>query len=136
MAHIIKKIKNGRPYYYVRETARVDGKPRVVTQIYLGTIERILEMAAGGKEKPLNISCQEFGSLFVANLMDREVGIASLIDSVIKKGKGESGPSVGEYFLYAVLNRMVDPCSKRALPEWYRATAIQQIRPVETYNWP
>jgi hypothetical protein len=43
MAHIIKKMKNGRPYYYIRETARVDGKPRVVTQIYLGTIERILE---------------------------------------------------------------------------------------------
>ena len=131
MAHIIKKIKNGRPYYYVRETARVDGKPRVVTQIYLGTIERILEMAAGGKEKPLNISCQEFGSLFVAHLMDNEVGVASLIDSVVKKGKGESGPSVGEYFLYAVLNRMVDPCSKRALPQWFRATAIQQIRPVD-----
>jgi transposase len=131
MAHIIKKMKNGRPYYYVRETARVDGKPRVVTQIYLGTIERILEMAAGGKKKPINVSCQEFGSLFVAHLMDREVGIASLIDSVISRGKGESGPSVGEYFLYAVLNRMVDPCSKRALPEWYKATAIQQIRPVE-----
>jgi hypothetical protein len=55
MAHIIKKMKNGRPYYYVRETARVDGKPRVVTQIYLGTIERILEMAAGGRGKPINM---------------------------------------------------------------------------------
>ena len=88
-------------------------------------------MAAGGKEKPLNISCQEFGSLFVAHLMDREVGIASLSDSVIKKGKGENGPSVEECLLYAVLNRMVDPCSKRALAEWYRATAIQQIRPVD-----
>jgi transposase len=131
MAHIIKKIKNGRPYYYIRETARVAGKPRVVTQIYLGTIERILEMATGGKEKPLKILCQEFGSLFVANLMDHEVGIASLVDSVISKGKNESGPSVGEYFLYAVLNRMVDSCSKRALPEWYRGTAIQQIRPVK-----
>ena len=36
MAHIIKKMKNGRPYYYVRETARIDGKPRVVTQIENG----------------------------------------------------------------------------------------------------
>jgi transposase len=88
-------------------------------------------MATGGKEKPVNISCQEFGSLFVAHLMDKDTGIASLVDSVVKKAKGESGPSVGEYFLYAVLNRMIDPCSKRALPEWYRSTAIQQIRPVE-----
>jgi transposase len=26
---------------------------------------------------------------------------------------------------------MVDACSKRAMPEWFRATAIQHIRPVD-----
>jgi transposase len=36
---------------------------------------------------------------------------------------------VGEYFLYAVFNRMVDSCSKRSLPDWYADTAIQHIRP-------
>ena len=47
MAHIHKKMKKGRPYYYVRETARVNGKPRVVNQVYLGSPERIMKMAAG-----------------------------------------------------------------------------------------
>ena len=53
MAHIHKKMKKGRPYYYVRETARVDGKPRVVNQVYLGSPERLLEMAtsAGSIER-------------------------------------------------------------------------------------
>jgi len=43
----------------------------------------------------------------------------------------EKGPTVGEYFLYAVLNRMVSPRSKRALPQWYKNSAIQHIRPVD-----
>jgi hypothetical protein len=51
MPHIHKKIKKGRPYYYIREIARVDGKPKVISQIYLGSIERILEMAQGTVER-------------------------------------------------------------------------------------
>lgn len=39
MASIIKKIKKGRPYYYAVESKRVEGKPRIVWQKYLGTVE-------------------------------------------------------------------------------------------------
>jgi transposase len=131
IAHIHKKIKKGRPYYYIREIARVDGKPKVISQVYLGSIERILEMAKGTAEKFKKISVQEFGALFIANLIEEQVGIAPLIDSVLPRVEQEPGPSVGEYFLYAVFNRMVDSCSKRAFPDWFRETAIQQIRPVD-----
>jgi hypothetical protein len=134
MAHLHKKTKKGRPYYYVRETARVDGKSKVVNQIYLGSPERIAQLASGGSGKGVEctkLAVEEYGALWLANLMDNHVGIAPIIDSVIKRGKKEKGPSVGEYFLYAALNRMIDTTSKRALPDWYRATAIQQIRPVD-----
>jgi transposase len=131
MAHIHKKMKKGRPYYYIREIARVDGKPKVIKQIYLGSIERIIELAQGGGEKCLKVSVEEFGALFLANLMEERAGLASLVDSVVPRAQQEDGPSVGEYFLYAVFNRMIDSCSKRALPEWFRATAIQQIRSVD-----
>ena len=50
MAHLHKKMKKGRPYYYIREIARVDGKPKVINQIYLGSIERIIQLAQGGRE--------------------------------------------------------------------------------------
>ncbi len=43
MASIIKKIKKGHPYYYAVQSARVDGKPRIVWQKYLGTIEAIVQ---------------------------------------------------------------------------------------------
>jgi transposase len=130
MAHIHKKMKKGRPYYYIREIARVDGKPKVVNQIYLGSIERIIELVQGTGMKCLKISVQEFGALFIANLIEQQVEFAAIADSVVPGVEQETGPSVGEYFLYSVFNRMIDSCSKRALPEWYRASAIQQIRPV------
>jgi len=123
-------MKKGRPYYYVRETARVGGKPKVVSQVYLGTPERIRDLALGKGIEFKKIAAQEFGSLWLANLVDAEVGLVPLIDSVIPRGRKERGPTVGEYFLYAVFNRMVDACSKRALPQWYEHTAIQSIRPV------
>jgi len=135
MAHLHKKMKKGRPYYYVREIARVDGKPTVVNQIYIGSPERILELAsaaadAGGKDKVVKLKSEEFGALWLADQIDQKFDLVGLVNAVVPKGKGETGPSVGEYFLYAVFNRMIDSCSKRALPDWYRSTAIQQIRPV------
>ncbi|WP_319548629.1 IS1634 family transposase [Desulfogranum marinum] len=131
MAHIHKKMKNGRPYYYVREMARVDGKPKVINQVYLGSPARILEMAQGKSDLPSKLQTQEFGSLWLANLVEQEIGIAGIIDGIIPQAKGAGKPSIGDYFLYAIYNRMVAACSKRAMPEWYKHTAIQHIRPVQ-----
>ena len=131
MAHLHKKMKKGRPYYYIREMARVDGKPKVVNQIYLGSVERMMQMLQGAPGQPLRISAQEFGALWLAEQIDRRIDFAGIVDGVIPRKAREQGPSVGEYFLYAVFNRMVDACSKRALPDWYRSTAIQHIRPVD-----
>lgn len=129
MAHIHKKVKNGRPYYYFREIARVDGKPKVINQVYLGSPEKLLKMAQGSGPDCKKIQVQEFGSLWLANLIEQEIGLAQIIDEVIPRAQKETGPSVGEYFLYAVFNRMVDARSKNELPAWYAKTAIQHIRP-------
>ena len=132
MAHLHKKIKKGRPYYYVREIGRVKGKTTVLNQVYLGSPEKILQMATETKRAPVpkKIQSQEFGSLWLAHLVESDIGIADLVDGFIPQKPNEDEPSVGEYFLYAIYNRMVDACSKRALPAWYKHTAIQHIRPV------
>ena len=43
MASIIKKTIRGKPYYYARECKRVDGKPKIVWQKYLGKAEDIID---------------------------------------------------------------------------------------------
>ena len=131
MAHLHKKIKKGRPYYYIREIARVNGKPKVVNQVYLGSPERIMQMAQSMREPEIRLQVQEFGGLWLANMIDQEIDFAGIVDSVVPKGKNETGPSVGEYFLFAAFNRMVDSCSKRAFPQWFKDSAVNQIRPVD-----
>lgn len=131
MAHLHKKMKKGRPYYYIREMGRVKGRLKVINQVYLGGVERLRKLAQGNREPLTRLDVLEFGSVWLAHQIDRDFDLAGIIDSVIPRKKQEKGPSVGEFFLYAVMNRMIDSCSKRALPDWYNGTAIQFIRPVE-----
>jgi len=131
MAHFHVKKKKGRPYLYVREIARVDGKPKVVSQIYLGSPERVAGLAAGTEKEPVNIKVEEFGALWLAQQMDQDIELAAIIDRIVPRAARETGPSIGEYFLYCVWNRMVEAVSKNRLLQWYGRTAIQQIRPVD-----
>src|SRR6266545_4374386 len=49
MATVIEKRRaDGRTYYYLVESARVDGKPRIVSQQYLGSAAEIAQKLAGG----------------------------------------------------------------------------------------
>ncbi len=111
--------------------ARVNGKPKVVNQVYLGSPERILQIATGGRGGPIRICAQEFGALWLANLIEHDIGLVSIIDDMLPRKRIEKGPSIGEFFLYSVFNHMIDSCSKRSLGDWYRGTAVQSIRPVD-----
>ena len=62
MASLISKKKGNKLYYYVVESARVEGKPRIVQQTYLGTADRLADLL---KERtapiPLSATTREFG---------------------------------------------------------------------------
>lgn len=131
MAHFHIKKKKGRPYLYVREIARVNGKPKVISQTYVGSPDRVAALAAGQEEQIQNLKVEEFGALWVARQLDGDIDIAGLIDGIVPRGDRETGPSLGEYFLYCIWNRMVEAVSKNQLARWYQKTAIQQIRPVD-----
>jgi transposase len=90
-------------------------------------------MAQGKKVMPKKIQAQAFGALWLANLVENEIDLAGLVDGIVK-GEKDDAPSVGEYFVYAVYNRMIRACSKRAMPGWYKPTAIQHIRPVKIHE--
>jgi transposase len=131
MAHFHIKTKKGRPYLYVREIARVDGKPKVISQIYIGSPERIAGIARGTDTEIQQVKVEEFGALWLAYQIDQDIDLCSIIDTIIPPADREKGPSIGEYFLYCVFNRMVQAVSKNKLADWYQKTAIQQIRSVD-----
>ena len=131
MAHFHVKKKKGRPYLYIREIARVDGKPKVVSQTYIGSPDRVAALVGGQKQELQKLKVEEFGALWLAQQIDKDIDICAIVDSIVPRGDREKGPSVGEYFLYCVWNRMIEAVSKNKLPQWYRQTAVQHIRPVD-----
>ena len=44
MASLIAKKKANKLYYYLVESGRVQGKPRITRQIYLGTAEKVADL--------------------------------------------------------------------------------------------
>jgi len=131
MAHFHIKKKKGRPYLYVREIARVNGKPKVISQTYIGSPERVSELAGGHDTDIRTLKVEEFGSLWLARQVDKDIDIAGIIDDIVSRADRETGPSIGEYFLYCIWNRMIQAVSKNQLADWYQRTAIQHIRPVD-----
>ena len=131
MAHFHIKKKKGRPYLYVREIARVHGRPKVVSQTYIGSPARVLSLATGQGQETLQLKVEEFGALWLAQQLSQDIDLCDIIDEVIPPGDREKGPTIGEYFLYGIWNRMIEAVSKNKLANWYKRTAIQHIRPVD-----
>ena len=129
MASLVKKIIRGHPYYYLRVCQRVDGKPKIVSQTYLGRADSILQrLQAPPIPQPLHACVREFGASAALLALARRLGLPDLIDRYAPK-RG-SGPSVGSCLLAAILNRCLAPCSKAALAHWYRSTALPRLLPL------
>lgn len=126
MATIIRKTKKGRPYYYAVESQRVDGKPRIVWQKYLGTLESILRRAEGSRPSaPREAVISQLGGPAALLGIAQRLELESVIDRVLPKR--DQGPSVGRYMLLAAINRALAPCSKVAIGDWYERTVLRRL---------
>jgi transposase len=137
MASITKKIINGYPYYYARESQRVKGKPKIVWQKYLGKIEHIIK-AVEDKNKPKpnsnsistpdEVIISQFGAVAAIYDISKRWGMVEIIDSVSEKRN--QGLSVGHYILIAAINRCVSPKSKSKIADWFWNTPLRRWLPV------
>ncbi len=126
MASIIKKKKKNRWYYYAVQSARVNGKPRIVWQKYLGTVDAIVKRAEGVRPpKPKESVIFEAGGVAALLRIAQRLGVAELIDEALPKR--DQGPSVGQYMVLAALNRALAPCSKVAIGDWYEETVLRRL---------
>lgn len=126
MATIIKKIKKGRPYYYAVQSGRVNGKPRIVWQKYLGTVESIVQRAEDARPpQPKHAVIFEVGGVAALLRIAQRLGLLELINGAVPKR--DQGPTVGHYMLLAALNRALAPCSKIAIGDWYEGTVLRRL---------
>ena len=126
MGTIIHKMKKGRPYYYAVESARVNGKPRIVWQKYLGTVDAIVARTEGTKPpEPKEAVLFEAGGVAALTRIAQRLSFVDVINEVAPKRK--QGVSVGHYLLLAALNRALAPCSKLAIGDWYEQTILRRL---------
>jgi transposase len=131
MASITKKTVSGRTYYYARECKRVNGRPKVVWQKYLGRLEDIIAAVtqrraglapAGAGSEGWTV---ELGAVAALYDLCGRLDLAGIIDRHVPKRGG--GPSVGTYLLVATINRCLEPCSKAGMSEWFEGTVLRRL---------
>ena len=125
MSSLYKKIINGKPYFYLREMARVDGKPKMVSERYLGSAADIVTAmdAAEAGMVPERTRHLAFGDVAAVWSLLTDLDVAAVIDDVVGARRSDAGASVGTYLALAALGRLVAPRSKKAFADWWVTTA-------------
>jgi transposase len=125
MASLYKKTINGKPYFYLREMARVDGKPKMVSERYLGSAADIVKAmdAAEAGMVPDRTRHLAFGDVAAVWSLITDLDVAAVIDEVVGARRSDAGASVGTYLALAALGRLVAPRSKKAFADWWAGTA-------------
>jgi transposase len=129
MASLYKKVINGRPYWYLREMAWVDGRPKLASERYLGTAAEIEALLASREQAmvPARTRHLGFGDVAAVWGMLQRLDVPGVIDAVVGSRRADAGASVGTYLALAALNRVVAPCSKLAFADWWRTTAADRF---------
>jgi transposase len=126
MASVHGKVIGGQTYYYLREVARVGGKPKIVSQRYLGKAEDIAAAMDGAASMPARTRHLAFGDVAAVWSVLARLDVAGVIDEVLGARRGDAGASVGTYLALATLNRVVAPCSKLKFEQWWATTAADR----------
>jgi transposase len=122
MPSIVGKRQGGQVYYYLVESARVEGKPRIVSQQYLGPAAEVMAKLSGASGAPVRSQHRRFGDVAAVWSVLADLDVVGLVDDVVAR-HAHAGASVGTYVALATLNRLVDPCSKRAFADWWATTS-------------
>jgi transposase len=126
MASLIAKKKANRLYYYVVESARVDGKPRIVHQTYLGTAERVAALVKDRTAPlPLEAAARDLGLPGALWLAAQQTGVFELLQSLWPQPR--SGPSPAHYLLLAAIHRICQPGPKTEVAGWYDRTILRSL---------
>jgi transposase len=137
MPSITKKTIRGKVYYYARECKRVDGKPKIVWQKYLGRAEDIVGAmtapraeADSAEAEPREAVVSDFGAVAALYDLSRRLCLVEHVDRHVTKQS--PGPTVGTYLLVAILNRCVAPCSKAAIGAWFQDTLLRRLLDIDS----
>jgi transposase len=127
MASLQRKSSRGYTYWQIVESRRVNGKPRPIVLLHLGTAESLLRRLSDSPAQPVKARVLQFGAVAAVWNLATELDVVGIIDRHVPKRA--QGMSCGQYMLLAAINRCVHPTSKASLYDWYRTTVLHRLLP-------
>ena len=128
MPFLVWKTIGGKKRLVMRWNRRINGKPKVIKEIYIGSMENLARII----EKPLDVVdaySLDFGMTASILMMEKRIGVKDIVDEVM--GHRDSGLSPGDYVLIFIMNRLSDPRSKNLIHEWmvndYASTIFHSV---------
>ena len=126
MASLIAKKKANKLYYYLVESGRVDGKPRIIHQTYLGSAEKVAALVQDRTAPlPLSATFRDLGLPGALWLAATQTGVFDLLKAHWPEPR--SGPSTAHYLLLAAIHRICNPGPKTEVPDWYERTILPSL---------
>ena len=122
----IRKQKVGKyTYWQIVESKRVNGKPRPVVLVHLGTAEQLLYKL---KEGPLQkeIRSASHGAVQLFWQTAEELDLLTIFDRHFSS-QIRDGFTVGKSLLLAAIHRAIKPDSKRAFSAWAKQTTLPEL---------
>jgi transposase len=127
MASLQRHVVKGRTYWRIVESRRVNGKPRAVPLLYLGSADSLLERLLEAPAGRLRIRSYQHGNVAALKAAADRLGVVSIIDAHVPMQR--RGLSVGTTLLLGALNRAVRPRSKRGWAAWASKTSLHRLFP-------
>ena len=130
MGTIIAKTKGkaGKQYWYYVESGRVDGRPRIVRQDYLGPAEKVAAAVKSGcSPTPLKATARSWGLPGALWLAAVDSGLWDCLLSVWPPKKRAESPGIAHYVLLSAIQRVCCPGPKTEVEPWYAKSVLRSI---------
>lgn len=122
--HLHKKRIKGRTYWYAREVARVQGRVKIVRQIYLGSADSIIHrFQETDPTRELSIKSYGYGLIAALLWADHQLGLSSSIAR--HSEKREQGLDVGVASLLLMLGRVHGKPSRSKVSRWFKRSVLR-----------
>lgn len=127
MASLQKVKVKGRSYWRIVQSRRVDGKPRAIPVMHLGTADALLERLRRAPAEGLRIRSYQHGDVAALKAVADDLGIVSLIDGHARKCARSI--SVGTTLLLAAMHRVSATQGRRSWSSWAKSVSLPRLFP-------
>ncbi len=115
MASLPRVQVAGHSYWRIVESRRINGKPRPVPILYLGTADALLDRLLQAPEGQLRIRSYQHGDAAALKAVADRLGVVDLIDREVGRSRSRKA-SVGTTLLLGALNRSKLALDLRPVP--------------------